>query len=180
MKAEHKAFLGFVIFFSLIVAYAVLATALDNYGLWVWVPIGLAAIAFLAALLRFPSFRGWFGAVVLKGGFEAVAELFSGGGGTFSEREAVPPAMRQQIFRRANHRCQFPACRVSGRKNLDIHHIDMDSSNSKDNANLIAVCPTHHRQIHNEGTISTRQVRRWAVGDYAGNQRQTPVAYRRR
>ncbi|MBI2170523.1 MAG: HNH endonuclease [Chloroflexi bacterium] len=72
--------------------------------------------------------------------------------------------MRQKVLNRASGRCQYPGCPFRGR--LHVHHIDMNPSNSRDEENLIAVCPNHHDTIHKDTEVTQRQVRQWAHGQY--------------
>jgi hypothetical protein len=154
--------LGLVILVMLILGYALLADAFAKLGPLLWIPIGAIAIANAAAAVKFRQYRSWLGGGV-KAGFEAVAEYFTRDSTRGkSEREAVPRPIQRRVLARANHRCQFPKCEQQGRQRLDIHHVDMNPSNSRDEDNLIAVCPNHHREIHSDPDISMRQVRVWA------------------
>ena len=97
-------------------------------------------------------------------------------------RRPVPAPLRRKIFIRAGGRCQFRGCSVKGATRLHIHHIDMDRSNSNDEDNLIAICPNHHHEIHNDPSVTTLQVRAWARGRYVQREskKRTKTASRRR
>jgi len=62
--------------------------------------------------------------------------------GGYKIRKPIPNTIRLQVYSRANHRCENPACSYSS--NVDIHHIDGNPSNSDIN-NLIALCPNCHK-----------------------------------
>ena len=80
-------------------------------------------------------------------------------------RKAVPPALRDLVFKRAGSGCQFPDCDEKGRSALVIHHVDMDRANSNDTDNLIAICPNHHAKLHNPSSgITIREVKEWVMG----------------
>jgi len=172
MKGEHKAFLGLVIAVGVLIGYAYFANALKTHGPWLWIPIIAVIGGNIGAAIKFSWYRQWLGKGI-KGSFEAVAEYFTGGSAqsSYSERKAVPAALRRKIYSRARQKCQFPRCSELGSKRLDIHHIDMDPSNSADEDNLIAVCPNHHREIHNNSDHTTRRVRSWARNGDRSKQR---------
>lgn len=54
MKREHKAFLGFILIFVLIITYAYLATAAGKYGIWFWLAFLAIVAVNVFALVRFP------------------------------------------------------------------------------------------------------------------------------
>lgn len=174
MKTEHKAVLGFLLIMGLLIAYGLFADALGEYGLWLWIPVIALIVVNIAAVVKSPAYRSWLGGI-FKGGISAVAAYFA----PKDEREhafkrkKVPPAMQQKIFQRANNRCQYPGCEETGRRNLEVHHINMDPSDKDDEDNLIVVCPNHHKKIHNTD-IAGRQVRNWAKGQYQPTRRRRP------
>ena len=62
----------------------------------------------------------------------------------------VPRWLRRQLMRRDDHNCQFPGC--TARRFLHAHHIWfwwLGGSTNLDN--LIALCPTHHKLVHEFG-----------------------------
>jgi len=63
-----------------------------------------------------------------------------------SRRTAIPQNMRQEVYTRAHHCCQYPECQL--RDNLMIHHIDKNPSNHA-LENLIILCPNHHKSADN-------------------------------
>lgn len=160
VKREHKAFLGLVIVLGILLGYAFFAGALKTHGILVWIGAGIFVAGNIAAAIKFPQYRRWLG-IGVKYGFEAVADYFTGNSRAGSERKAVPRPIQRRVVARANARCQYPRCQETGRARLDMHHIDMNPANSHDEENLILLCPNHHRQIHSDSDISTRQVRSW-------------------
>lgn len=62
----------------------------------------------------------------------------------------VPRWLRRQLMRRDGHTCQFPGCGAT--RFLHAHHIWHWSLGGPTNLdNLIAVCPTHHKLVHEFG-----------------------------
>ena len=136
---------------------------------WLVAALGFAILLVGAAAFN-STFAAIFGVVIAAAGF--VWGLWGKGTGEddntdhWQERRAVPAGLRRKIYDRAKHRCQFPSCDVKGGKQLDVHHVNMDRSDSLDENNLIAVCPNHHREIHNSSAVTIPQVRNWARGRY--------------
>jgi hypothetical protein len=59
----------------------------------------------------------------------------------------IRPSIRRRVFGRAKHRCQVPGCRHT--LDLDVHHIvPRADGGGHDPANLIVLCPAHHRANH--------------------------------
>lgn len=73
-------------------------------------------------------------------------------------REPVPAKRRDEVYKRANHKCEWKRCKE--KEILDIHHKNMNSSNNN-LSNLILLCPTHHRKWHQE---NKRVVERNLIG----------------
>lgn len=173
MKREHQAFLGMVVIVFLLLGYALFSDALRKYGPWLWIPVGVIVAGNVAAAVRFPQYRTLLSKVITVG-FTAVAEVFSrdgsGRGEKWPERQTIPPARRQWVLQRAGGRCQYKGC--SRERGLNVHHIDMDRSDPKNENNLIAVCPNHHSDLHNGSLgITSRQARAWAQGRYLSRRR---------
>lgn len=62
----------------------------------------------------------------------------------------VPRWLRRQLMRRDGHTCQFPGC--GAQRFLHAHHMWHWSLGGPTNLdNLIAVCPTHHKLVHEFG-----------------------------
>lgn len=64
----------------------------------------------------------------------------------------IRPTTRRVVLQRDGHRCQVPGC--SNRLWLDLHHVrffSRDGDHGEDN--LLTVCCTHHRMIH-EGLMA--------------------------
>lgn len=62
----------------------------------------------------------------------------------------VPRWLRRQLMRRDHHTCQFPGC--GAQRFLHAHHIWHWGRGGPTNLdNLIAVCPTHHKLVHEFG-----------------------------
>lgn len=173
MNREHKSFLGLIIVFALLIGYGLFAGALKTHGQWLWIPLMLVLAGNIAAVIKFPKYRLWLGKNV-KYGFEAVADNFTNTGRKKSERKAVPPAIQKKVLTRASEACQFPDCQEKHRENLHIHHIDWKAKNSRDENNLIAVCPNHHNRIHRDRkTYTDSKVRSWARRRPAASTRTT-------
>jgi len=66
-----------------------------------------------------------------------------------SIREPVSAETRREILLRAGGKCQSPRCsiREGGYIKLEVHHKDGINSHNKI-SNLMALCGTHHREIH--------------------------------
>ncbi len=66
-------------------------------------------------------------------------------------RARVPnPALRRAVLARDEGRCRFPGC--TQRTRLRAHHVvHWARGGPTDRANLIMVCPTHHRSVHEGG-----------------------------
>jgi hypothetical protein len=123
--------------------------------------IGAATIGGQAALLGLLVFVGGLAWAILQQGAGDPNKSTEG-----NRRKPIPAGVRRKIYKRARGRCQYPGCTVTDRGILDIHHVDMDPSNSLDEENLMAVCANHHRKIHDDADISIRQVRQWMRGQY--------------
>ncbi len=66
-------------------------------------------------------------------------------------RVRVPnPALRRAVLARDEGRCRFPGC--TQRTRLRAHHVvHWARGGPTDRANLIMLCPTHHRSVHEGG-----------------------------
>ena len=92
---------------------------------------------------------------------------------------AIPPAMRRRVFEQHGHRCAVPHCR--NRLWLDLHHIrPRHAGGDHRAANLICLCSTHHRLIH-EGALALvvdAETRRLTLvlptGEVLGERRNDP------
>jgi hypothetical protein len=61
--------------------------------------------------------------------------------------QTIAPSIRRRVLQRAKHRCQIPGCRHT--LDLDVHHIvPRADGGGHDPANLIVLCPAHHRANH--------------------------------
>ena len=150
MTKDRRFVLGILIVFAALVAYALLADAARDKGAVVWIVVAAIGLGLILPATKFPGYRRWLESTI-RGGFEAIAEIFSSPppeGEFTSERQAVKPGMRNWVIGRAQVRCQAPECEKRGRKNLHVHHIDMNHANSSDENNLIALCPDHHHEAH--------------------------------
>ena len=63
----------------------------------------------------------------------------------------IPPARRRYVLQRDGYRCVVPGC--SCRLWLDVHHLRWGSRRSHDADNLVTLCSTHHRSVH-QGILS--------------------------
>ncbi len=121
---------------------------------WIIVIVLLAIVAFLA--YRFVSVRGWLGRQVKTAAIKAVFEKVASG------REPLPQGAREEVFRRAESRCENERCRYKGKPH--IHHID--GNNSRNNlSNLVALCPNCHQSAH-DGVLTESQLHNWVRRDY--------------
>jgi hypothetical protein len=77
--------------------------------------------------------------------------LAKGGTGTPYENYDYPIKfyeLREQIRKRDNHGCQLCGCsQIKNGKQLDVHHIDYNKDNCKEN-NLISLCMNCHRKTN--------------------------------
>lgn len=66
-------------------------------------------------------------------------------------RARVPnPKLREKVTRRDGHRCRFPGC--TQRARLRVHHAQHWAKGGPTDAwNLVCLCPTHHRAVHEGG-----------------------------
>ncbi len=66
-------------------------------------------------------------------------------------RVRVPnPALRRAVLARDEGRCRFPGC--TQRTRLRAHHVvHWARGGPTDRANLVMLCPTHHRSVHEGG-----------------------------
>ena len=65
-------------------------------------------------------------------------------------RRLVSPVLRRALERRDGHHCQFPGC--SNRRNLHAYHVrHWARGGHTDLTNLVLLCPTHHRAVHEHG-----------------------------
>jgi hypothetical protein len=82
--------------------------------------------------------------------------------------QTIPPSIRRRVLQRAKHTCQIPGCRHT--LDLDVHHImPRADGGGHDPANLIVLCPAHHRanhagQLHITGTAPDSLTFRHADG----------------
>jgi hypothetical protein len=130
--------------------------------------LGWTIVAILIALLgfsiyRFPAFRRWLFMGAKKAGRSIMYETET------SEREPLPPDLREHILKRAHYKCENPDCREHIKPH--IHHIDCDNSNNRP-GNLIALCPNCHTKAHH-GVGSPSQLRNWVQRSWAIYKRET-------
>jgi hypothetical protein len=60
------------------------------------------------------------------------------------------PALRRAVLRRDRHCCRFPGC--TQRARLRVHHARHWACGGRtDERNLVALCPAHHRAVHEGG-----------------------------
>lgn len=60
------------------------------------------------------------------------------------------PSLRRAVLGRDGHRCRFPGC--TQRTRLRIHHVRAWARGGRtDRYNLVALCPSHHRAVHEGG-----------------------------
>jgi 5-methylcytosine-specific restriction endonuclease McrA len=116
-----------------------------------WVILGIVVALLAFSLYRFPAFRGLFLRTAKKAG-ESIAYQTK-----VSEREPLPPDLREHILQRAHYRCENPACKEHVKP--EIHHIDGNNSNNSPR-NLIALCPNCHVRA-GDGVYSYSQLRNW-------------------
>lgn len=70
--------------------------------------------------------------------------------------QAIPPAVRLKVMRRAHGKCEVPGCRSV--TNIDVHHLKFrkhGGTNALDN--LAAACEAHHLAAH-DGTLVVDRV----------------------
>jgi len=173
MTRQARVVVGVTVLIVAVVVVAVFVQKVEEVGVWLWlVPLALVVAAGYLAY-RYPSVRT---GLRETGVFlaNAVGEVFRDEGTSKrkAERTAIPAAMRQAVMARAHNRCQYKGCSVSNKRMLDIHHIDMNPTNSDDPSNLLVVCGNHHKALHSEGR-SKAQVRGWAQGKYGRARRRT-------
>jgi hypothetical protein len=76
-------------------------------------------------------------------------------------RKATVPAnfwatRREELYARAGGRCEAGRCNLND-TGMDAHHRKLRSRGGKDDLeNLLAVCPHHHRYIHDHPDRATR------------------------
>lgn len=64
----------------------------------------------------------------------------------------IPPATRRAVLHRDRRRCVVPGCRC--RLWLDVHHlVPRSRGGTHDEANLVTICPIHHKLVH-EGVLA--------------------------
>jgi len=170
MNNGQKRVLGIILIFVLLIGYALLADAARDNGAWIWIVLVLILVGLILPALQYERYRQLLIATG-KGTLSLLANFLQSSASTAPEetkldRVSVPPALRQKVMSRSNNRCCFPDCKTRGRKNLHVHHIDMDSSNSRNEDNLLALCPNHHSRAHNDHEITIRDVRSWSRGRY--------------
>jgi 5-methylcytosine-specific restriction endonuclease McrA len=65
-------------------------------------------------------------------------------------RATIPPSVRREVLARDGHQCRTAGC--GSARFLDVHHvIPRDDGGSNDADNLITVCASCHRMIHERG-----------------------------
>jgi len=68
-------------------------------------------------------------------------------------RKPLKSSLRKKIFLKCKNKCSNPSCRETGEYNkprrIEIHHIDMKSSNDKI-SNLKLYCRNCHKDIHDK------------------------------
>lgn len=90
--------------------------------------------------------------------------------------QTIPPALRREVLRRDQRRCQVPGCRHGAF--LDLHHIHtLDEGGLHEADNLVTVCGAHHRAAHDgviriEGRVSSGVAFRHADGSDYGTIRK--------
>jgi hypothetical protein len=78
-----------------------------------------------------------------------------------TEAHKVKLSVRQHVLHEAGYKCANPRCRYP--LTLDIHHLFYVSEGGADCPdNLVAVCPTCHRE-HHQGIIATDSLRAWKM-----------------
>jgi len=78
------------------------------------------------------------------------------------ERKPLSSKVKNEIIQRSHNACENPDCQI--KYPIHIHHIDMNRENNN-KKNLIALCPTCHKDAHN-GILINSQLRNWARADY--------------
>lgn len=154
-----------------ILVYAILQPLLKPYTFWITGGFLLLMAALIFVLIKYPSFRyGLFSA--FKSIFNKIWLWISTPHEKHQEsqetnivikRTRIPRDVERQVIGRAQNRCQWVSCRITG--NLDIHHIDGNPSHHRLN-NLIYLCPNHHRAAHSLGARKF-QLQDWARGKYS-------------
>jgi hypothetical protein len=74
----------------------------------------------------------------------------------------IPLWLRRQVERRDGFRCTFPNC--GSRLGLDCHHVVRFPEGPTEPGNLVLLCRTHHRLVHEHGwhvTMAPDQTTRW-------------------
>jgi hypothetical protein len=74
------------------------------------------------------------------------------------QRAQIPSAVERRVLRWAFNDCQAPRCAFPPGV-LDVHHINENPSDNRV-GNLIALCPSHHRMVH-QGKIPRWKLRYW-------------------
>ena len=77
----------------------------------------------------------------------------------------IPERLRRALALRDRH-CRFPGC--THRAWLDAHHVEhWLHGGPTDLANLVLLCPTHHRLVHEGGSRSSSRVASWSCAGRA-------------
>jgi hypothetical protein len=178
MNQSQKFMLGILIIFGILIAYALLADAAKDKGGWVWLVVAVVVIGLMLPAIKSDGYRRALKNLSL-GSLSALGSIMeankgNSGGESTLDRRPIPRALRQKILSTANNRCRFPGCQVRGRKNLHVHHIDMDPEKEPHEPDLIAFCPEHHQAAHHDQNVTIRQVRAWARGSYSARSNPRP------
>ncbi len=126
---------------------------------WVLLAVVVGGLGF--AIYRFPGFRQRLFSVTKSAGERLVFEKVA------SDREPVPPKMRQQILDRARNRCENPDCKAN--VSPHIHHIDNDNAHNSPR-NLVVLCPNCHKAAHDD-LMTNSQLRNWVQRSWASYRR---------
>jgi 5-methylcytosine-specific restriction endonuclease McrA len=140
----------------LLVLYSVVAEWWKKNQILGWVIVGVVVIGLVFLLMRFGRFRQVVTSKIKDTTNKIVFDE------KVSEREPIPSELRQEIYTRAQNRCENETCGY--KSTLHIHHIDMNNSNNK-LTNLLALCPNCHCKAH-DGIFTATQLHNWMSRDY--------------
>ena len=84
-------------------------------------------------------------------------------------KEDIPEFIRKYMLEKADYKCQIcgwdEVNKTTGNIPLEIHHIDGDCTNNKEE-NLQVLCPNHHSLTPNHGSLNKGNSRRYKLKKY--------------
>lgn len=90
-------------------------------------------------------------------------------------KEDMPEFIRRYMLEKNNYKCQICGWgeinETTGNIPLEIHHIDGDCTNNKEE-NLQVLCPNHHSLTANHGSLNRGNSKRYKLKEYKGKLKQ--------